>query len=614
MYNVSQRPACMAMSRKMLKSSELRSMKTQKSGWEMTVWRQCEQTALIVHGAGSTFGRCGGKVKDEQTYKGLHRTAIISIAQPMDSPFQDILHTNAVPTDAECDRIRDFLQGPRKELVDLSHKITQLQSLLYEATHRRDELQEFVSAHLALVSPFRRLPDDIIRQIFIATHPSTRNPSLSSDEPPLVLCRTCKSWRNLALTTPRLWASMHIVVAPLKLAQLVKQVTTWLDRSGVVPLDISLAFSREADPTSDISSLLSLLIAVSRRWRNIQLVLASYPQFASLSPDDVPLLQSIVFKDRIDRFDPHMSGDTIGPFVFLGTKSLRSLECGNIDCIFECPISWGTLTHLTALDLRPSLTDNNALRLLRQCQRLETCMLEFRIQRLNRLNRVVFADNTPISLPRLRHLSIKHQYDYSGGTYFFDKVALPTLRSFHCEFSAGSLPTDPLRFLFPSSMDHLECLKVEVKLLPSEVLLAALAAMPFLEELHIVGEPIDPSKLRDPEFLNHLIPGADSVSVLCPRLRRIELSDFGMVSDETILEFILSRTGSRLEGTASQNVVQLARFSCTLQRYMQHNILLDLGLYQSGGCVVDLKYDGRTTHRSLLMATHSRFVFYAYAG
>ncbi|KAJ7214717.1 hypothetical protein B0H12DRAFT_971980, partial [Mycena haematopus] len=123
----------------------------------------------------------------------------------MDSPFQDILHTNAVPTDAECDRIRDFLQGPRKELVDLSNKITQLQSLLHEATHRRDELQESISAHLALLSPFRRLPDDIIREIFIATHPSTRNPSFSSDEPPLVLCRTCKSWRNIALTTPRLW-------------------------------------------------------------------------------------------------------------------------------------------------------------------------------------------------------------------------------------------------------------------------------------------------------------------------------------------------------------------------------------------------------------------------
>ncbi|KAJ7214718.1 hypothetical protein B0H12DRAFT_1155022, partial [Mycena haematopus] len=306
-----------------------------------------------------------------------------------------------------------------------------------------------------------------------------------------------------------------------------------------------------------------------------------------------------------------MLDDPVGSLVFLRTKSLRSLECEDMDCLFNCPISWRTLTHLTALNLTSSLTGDNALlRVLRRCQCLETCVLEYRIQRLNRPNRVVFADNTPISTPislsRLRHLSIRHPFDYPDGTYFFDNLALPTLRSFHCRFSVGSLPTDPLRFLFPSSMDHLECLKVEVKLLPSEVLLAALAAMPFLEELHIVGEPIDPLKLRDPEFLIHLIPGAESVSVLCPRLRRIELSDFGMLSDETILEFILSRTGPRLEGTASQNVVQLARFSCTLQRYMQRNILLDLGLYQSGGCVVDLKYDGKNTNRALLWASQSR--------
>ncbi|KAJ7867748.1 hypothetical protein B0H14DRAFT_2182579, partial [Mycena olivaceomarginata] len=72
----------------------------------------------------------------------------------MDSPFLDVLHTNVVPTDAECDLIRHFLQGPREELADLTQKIGRLQSLLA----RRDELEDFISSHLALVSLIRRLP------------------------------------------------------------------------------------------------------------------------------------------------------------------------------------------------------------------------------------------------------------------------------------------------------------------------------------------------------------------------------------------------------------------------------------------------------------------------
>ncbi|KAJ6495402.1 hypothetical protein C8R45DRAFT_170195 [Mycena sanguinolenta] len=105
----------------------------------------------------------------------------------MHSPFQAILHTNAVPTDAECDRIRDFLRGPHKELEDLTNEIIRLRYLLGEATCRRDELEEFTSDHFVLASPVRRLPDDIVREIFLATLPLSGNPSLSSREPPRLM-------------------------------------------------------------------------------------------------------------------------------------------------------------------------------------------------------------------------------------------------------------------------------------------------------------------------------------------------------------------------------------------------------------------------------------------
>ncbi|KAJ7108134.1 hypothetical protein C8R44DRAFT_636529, partial [Mycena epipterygia] len=134
------------------------------------------------------------------------------IANLQHSPFTDILHTNAVPSDADCDNIRNLLQAPRQEVAYLKEEISRLQSLMDEAIRKRDELKQFIDAHLALVSPARRLPDDIVRAIFTASLPSARNPTITGDEPPLLFSQICRAWRSLALTTPRIWAHIHIVV------------------------------------------------------------------------------------------------------------------------------------------------------------------------------------------------------------------------------------------------------------------------------------------------------------------------------------------------------------------------------------------------------------------
>ncbi|KAJ6605958.1 hypothetical protein B0H10DRAFT_1819972 [Mycena sp. CBHHK59/15] len=131
----------------------------------------------------------------------------------MDSPFKDILHTNAVPLDANCQRIGALLVGPRKEAEELTQEIRCTQAMLDDLTQKRDRLTNFIDAHLALVSPARRLPDDVVQDIFEAAVPPM-NAVMCGTESLLLLCQICRSWRHLALSTPRLWASLH-VVAPL---------------------------------------------------------------------------------------------------------------------------------------------------------------------------------------------------------------------------------------------------------------------------------------------------------------------------------------------------------------------------------------------------------------
>ncbi|KAJ6573096.1 hypothetical protein DFH09DRAFT_1459522 [Mycena vulgaris] len=113
-----------------------------------------------------------------------------------------------------------------------------------------------IDAHLALVSPVRKLPDDIVQTIFEATLPSTRHPAISSDESPLLLCQIGRSWRAIALATPRLWARIHVVVpSQLRTQSLTDAVISWLARSGRAPLEFSVVFSRTSQGSRDITQI-----------------------------------------------------------------------------------------------------------------------------------------------------------------------------------------------------------------------------------------------------------------------------------------------------------------------------------------------------------------------
>ncbi|KAJ7066280.1 hypothetical protein C8F01DRAFT_959281, partial [Mycena amicta] len=167
----------------------------------------------------------------------------------------------------------------------------------------------------ALVAPMRRVPDDVLCIIFVHTLPERRNTALDSGEGPLLLSRVCKYWQELALTTPHLWALMHLVVAPDHDARpsqrnfqelLHSQMEIWLERSTAVPLAISMQISAQhyaplVGGTSEMSRsprpspFLSALLGAVKRWGSIQLNLSLSPDIVALSmptENDVPWLKS----------------------------------------------------------------------------------------------------------------------------------------------------------------------------------------------------------------------------------------------------------------------------------------------------------------------------------
>ncbi|KAJ6555365.1 hypothetical protein DFH09DRAFT_1365732 [Mycena vulgaris] len=161
------------------------------------------------------------------------------------------------PLERHMARGINIYMGPadRNELLD---------AIARARIRKRNALDDFIAAHLAMVFPARKLPEDIIRDIFRACLPSYQSPLSLSYESPLLLCFIFSGWRQLALSTPRLWAAVHVAVPnQAKLQVLIEISTAWLNRSGVLPLSICVACSRVWEGTA-VAPTLALLTRFSR--------------------------------------------------------------------------------------------------------------------------------------------------------------------------------------------------------------------------------------------------------------------------------------------------------------------------------------------------------------
>ncbi|KAJ7253518.1 hypothetical protein C8J57DRAFT_1722408 [Mycena rebaudengoi] len=489
----------------------------------------------------------------------------------MESPFKHMLNTNAIPNDAECQQIHDFLVDPRKEAAQLAEQIVHMQKILEDLARKCDDLTEFIDAHLALVSPARRLPDDVVREIFVASLPKNRNCAISTKESPLLLCTICQSWRNLALSTPRMWASIHIV-APSndKIERMVQTVHAWLARSGALPLSISLIVSQSTFPRSDASSLVTAVILYSLRWKHIRFILppSQLKPLSSLSPEDVPILEEAI----VDGFDDDTDHITMSPrLAFLRATSLWSVSLNAEFISSLTPIRLEFLRHLTFGNpgaASSHITSQSTLEILRRCALLETCAIQ------------IYGDlddpSTPCRMEHLRNLCVRSA---GGGPRFFEALVLPNLR--RLEYT-GSPELNFLPLL--SSAHSVECLVLDSQPFTT-ALLDVLRLTPMLEELDLAGDPTtlsaDPEitwLVPDGQFIPLLTPHAESeFTTVCPRLQRITLMRFSTLSDAALLEFILARKG-------------LARIDVLFDRKMQVDIVPSVQHLLAAGLSLSVEY------------------------
>ncbi|KIK51663.1 hypothetical protein GYMLUDRAFT_181140, partial [Collybiopsis luxurians FD-317 M1] len=120
------------------------------------------------------------------------------------SPFKFIVGTNYAPSFSELAKIKAFLAEPLRARAQLESELCRLEALLVKS-------KEYIEAHQALTSPIRQLPSETLAEIFIWCLPTDGQYSVRSlKQAPLIFTMICRTWRSVALNTPRLWSSIHI--------------------------------------------------------------------------------------------------------------------------------------------------------------------------------------------------------------------------------------------------------------------------------------------------------------------------------------------------------------------------------------------------------------------
>ncbi|KAJ7678168.1 hypothetical protein DFH06DRAFT_1465928 [Mycena polygramma] len=301
--------------------------------------------------------------------------------------------------------------------------------LQFRRTHRRLEMEQARNLE-SMTTPALALPSEITSEIFrhfLPVYP--RCPPLFGSLSPTFLTHICRTWRDIALTTPTLWRAIpfYTDTAIVPFARRLEIFNLWLSRSSHYPLSIEIVIQYQdqgleclvdEDPdghsmTDNVSEVVTAAALHSARWEYLKLHVRTnvFPTIGT----PMPLLRCL----DLDLEDDCHAKD-IGEFHSLPV--LRTLIL-NLDDLAASTVDlpWAQLTSFTLTNALPEACSS----LLQQTPHLVHCKLQLT---------QIYGNGHPvqppdITLSRLESLTFLDDCDVPEAWYL-DTLTLPALRNF----------------------------------------------------------------------------------------------------------------------------------------------------------------------------------------
>ncbi|KAJ7280967.1 hypothetical protein C8J57DRAFT_1174528 [Mycena rebaudengoi] len=355
----------------------------------------------------------------------------------------------------------------RGSISDVDTRILELEQALAAARLERQDLQTRLDSY---TYPILTLPIEITSEIFVHFLPPypERPPAIGLSSPH-ILGEICRTWREIALSTPRLWRAIELHHGDVSWTMALDLLRAWLLRSKNCPLSISLQFTDDLpDLETDVIPFVEAVIPHSERWEYIDFRLPI--QGFRLIGSDFPSLHSLTLgpTDYAGKID---SRDSISPF-----RNAPSLKHATLSDTFgpsEIQLPWAQLTTISACILYAA-----------ECAAIlehATTLVAFRCDQV--------CYNTEVPLPVgplmcLQSLELGDNNDegLSGQRVILDALTTPALRqlSISDSYPTESNPIPEVNALILRSRCTLVSLTIAQTREPVATYLAAFPSIPII--------------------------------------------------------------------------------------------------------------------------------------
>ncbi|KAJ7647973.1 hypothetical protein FB45DRAFT_211778 [Roridomyces roridus] len=172
----------------------------------------------------------------------------------------------------------------KEHIHHLESHLTSVQNLI--SVECVAELARSIESHKAIMSPIRRLPNELMVEIFslaarAAFHwwdiSETREPVTS--QAPWVFTHVCQLWAELALGSRALWSRIFVDLDAIdeEAQGVVSILKLFLERSGILPLNVKIfyeGFHLTPDARLETHRAFDVALRHVERWGNVHLYLA----------------------------------------------------------------------------------------------------------------------------------------------------------------------------------------------------------------------------------------------------------------------------------------------------------------------------------------------------
>ncbi|KAJ7236925.1 hypothetical protein C8J57DRAFT_1728111 [Mycena rebaudengoi] len=323
----------------------------------------------------------------------------------------------------------------------LRDRLAELDALIPVLIAERKKIRKSLGA---LKYPVLTLPVEVTAEIFIhclpvlGQHPLCGDPHYIRINAPCLLLQVCRAWRDIALTTPKLWASLHIKYDVHRSTSWCQMFEEWVRRAGSSPLSVVMEYRGGAVEWSRFPTVFHQIIARPSQWRDVELDLTYKPlfrpEFQTALQGNLHALERLILKAGL-RFP---TAEAISLTAFETAPKLRAVRLvGFPPSSIKLP--WNQLTSF----IGENLYSSDCARILGMTPLLIDCTLTDKYNRYNTATDIP----TPPPLLHLRSLVLDGNLKAAPARWtttqgsILGVLTLPALNQLHLPLRFDNLNT-----------------------------------------------------------------------------------------------------------------------------------------------------------------------------